>query len=130
MFCCNKHYQQKFDEKLKERLFNTYIFSNHNNNKFILLLWKDVSPYEYMDNCQRLNKTSLCEKEDFYSHLNMGDITDDYTHYFEIKGLGEYHDLHLQSDTLSLADENFRNMCLKIYELDPAKFLSAPGLAW
>ena len=26
--------------------------------------------------------------------------------------------------------ENFWNMCLKIYELDPARFLSAPGLAW
>ena len=26
--------------------------------------------------------------------------------------------------------ENFRNMCINIYELDPAKFLSAPGLAW
>ena len=40
--------------------------------------------------------------------------------------------MYVQSDTLMLADvfENFRNMCLKIYELDPAKFLSAPGLAW
>ena len=40
--------------------------------------------------------------------------------------------MHVQSDTLLLADvfENFRNMCLKIYELDSAKFLSGPGLAW
>ena len=39
--------------------------------------------------------------------------------------------MHLQSDTLLLADvfENFRNMCIKIYKLDPAKFISAPGLA-
>ena len=44
---------------------------------------------------------------------------------FEIKNLGEYHDLYVQSDTLLLADvfEKFRNMCLKMYELDPAKFL-------
>ena len=37
-----------------------------------------------------------------------------------------------QSNTLLLADvfENFQNMCLDIYELDPANFLSAPGLAW
>ena len=37
-----------------------------------------------------------------------------------------------QSDTLLLADvfENFRNMCLEIYELDPVYFVSAPGLAW
>ena len=51
---------------------------------------------------------------------------------FKIRDLGEYHDLHVQSDILLLADvlENFRNMCLEIYELDPTKFLSAPGLAW
>ena len=50
---------------------------------------------------------------------------------FEIKNLGEYHDLHLKSDTLLLADvfENFRKMCLKIYQLNPAKFLSASGLS-
>ena len=69
----------------------------------------------------------------------MEDITDaDYAHaevvckYFEMKNLGEYHDLYVQSDALLLADvfEDFRNMCLKIYELDPVKFLSAPGLAW
>ena len=26
--------------------------------------------------------------------------------------------------------ENFKDMCLEIYELDPAKFLPAPVLAW
>ena len=51
---------------------------------------------------------------------------------FEIKTLGEYHDVFVQSDTLLLAYvfENFRNMCLKIYEIDPARFLPNPGLAW
>ena len=50
---------------------------------------------------------------------------------FEIKNFGEYHDLYLKSDTLILTGvfENFRQMCLKIYHLDPVKFLSAPGLA-
>ena len=60
----------------------------------------------------------------------MEDITDaDYTHakrvckYFEIRNLEEYHDLYVQSGTLLLADvfENFRNICLEINELDPAK---------
>ena len=69
----------------------------------------------------------------------MEDITNaDYMHGkrvcqdFEIKNLGEYHDLYLKGDTLLLADviENFRKTCLKIYCLDPVKFLSAPGLAW
>ena len=50
----------------------------------------------------------------------------------EIKNLGEYYDLFVQSSTLLLADvlESFRHMCLEIYELDPENFLSAPGLAW
>ena len=51
---------------------------------------------------------------------------------FETKRRGEYHDLYVQSDTLLLADKfnSFWNMCLKIYELDPARFHSAPGLVW
>ena len=103
------------------------------------MLRQGVSPYEYMDDWEIFNQTSLPEKEDFYSHLNMEDVTDaDYDHAkevcrdFEIKNLGEHHDLYVQSDALLLADvfENFRNICLEIYELHPAKFLSAPGIAW
>ena len=43
-----------------------------------------------------------------------------------------YLDLYVQSDTLLLSDvfENFKNKCIDVYELDPAHFLSAPGLAW
>ena len=137
--CCNKNYQHKFDEKLKERFFNKYKFSNHDKNKFILVLQKGVYPYEYMDDLEKFSETSLSEKEDFYRHLNMEDITDtDYAHAkrvcnnFEIKNLGKCHDLYVQSNTLMLDDvfENFRNICLKIYKLDPAKFLSASGSAW
>ena len=76
MFVLQQKYQQKFDEKLKGRFFNTYKFSNHGNNKFILLLRKGVYPYQYMDDWERFNETSLPEKEDFYSHLKMEDITD------------------------------------------------------
>ena len=92
-----------------------------------------------MDDWEKCNETSLPEKEDFYSHLNMEDNIDvDYAHAkrfckdFEVKDLGEYHDLYVQSDTLLLADifQKFRNMCIEIYELDSAKFLSSPGLAW
>ena len=51
---------------------------------------------------------------------------------FEIKNLGEYRDLYLETDTLLEADvfENFRKMCLDVYQLDPPKFLSARGFAW
>ena len=49
-----------------------------------------------------------------------------------VKNLGEYHDLYVQSHTLLLADvfENFRNMCIAVYGLDLVYFLLAPGLAW
>ena len=69
----------------------------------------------------------------------MENITDaDYKHAknvwksFEIKKLGYYHDLYVQTNTLLLADifENFRKKCIEIWKLDPAHFLSAPGLAW
>ena len=48
------------------------------------------------------------------------------------KNVGDYHDPYVQSDTLLHADvfENFKNVCIKVYELDPAHFLSAPALAW
>ena len=109
---------------LKERFFNTYKCSDHDNNKFILLLQKGVYPYKYMDDWGKLNETSLPEKEDFYSHLDMEDITDaDYTHAksvckdLENKNLGEYQGFYVQSDILLLADvfENCRNMCLMIF---------------
>ena len=47
------------------------------------------------------------------------------------RNLGDYYDLCVQSDTFLLDDvlENVRNMCIEMYELDPAHFLSAPGLA-
>ena len=81
-------------------------------------------------------KKHYLKKEEFYTNLNVDDITDaDYMHAkrvceeFEMKNLAEYHYLYLTSDTLLLADvfEN-RKMYLKIYHLDPLKFLSAPGL--
>ena len=61
---------------------------------------KGIHPYEYMNDWEKFNETSLPKKEDFYSHLNMEDITDAvYEHAqrvckdFEIKNLGEYYDL-------------------------------------
>ena len=92
-----------------------------------------------MDSWERFNETSLPTKKPFYSELNLEDISDkDYFHVqkvwdvFEIKNLGEYHDLYVQTDTLLLAGvyEKFRDKCIEIYGLDPSYFLSAPGLAW
>ena len=105
------------------------------------MLWKGVYSYEYMNDLEKLNETSLSEKGDFYGHLNMEDITDaDYAHAKRVwnkKRMSWFswfvcHDLYVQSDTLLLADvfQNSGNMFLEVYELDPAHFLSAPRLVW
>ena len=92
-----------------------------------------------MDSWERFNKTSLPDKEAFYSKLNLKGISDkDYAHaqkvweVFEIKNLAEYHDLYVQSYILLLAYvfEDVRDKCIEIYKLDPPHFVSAPGLAW
>ena len=79
-----------------------------------------------MDSGERFDETSLPDKEAFHSSLNMENITDvDHRHAKSVfkslnnKNLGGYHDVF----------ENFRNKCIEIYELDPAHFLSASGLA-
>ena len=137
-FCRKKNYGKDFNKELIKRFANTYNFCDNDLNQFILLLRKGVYPYEYMDNWERSDET-LPGKESFYSSLNVENIDDtDYRHRnnvfkkFKLKNLGEYHDLYVQSDTLLLTDVlgNFRNMCIKVYELDPAHFLSLPGLAW
>ena len=136
---CNTYYKKKFNKELIKKFKNTYSFCNNDLNKFILLLRKGVYPYEYMDSWERFNETSLPNKKDFYSNLNMENIDGiDYRHgnnvfkSFKLENLGDYHDLYVKSDTLLLADvfENFRDMRIKVYELDPAHFVSLPGLAW
>ena len=82
-----------------------------------------------MDSWKRFKEESLSNKESFYSKLNKEHITDeDNAHAqkvwdtFKINNLGEYNDFYVF--------KSFRDKCLEIYELDPAHFLSASGLAW
>ena len=135
---CNKKTYKSID-LLIEKFSNVYSMCDDNIDKFLLLLRKGVYPYEYMNDFSKFKEKSLPNKESFYNKLNQENVTDnDYKHAqqvwytFNIKNLGKYHDLYVQSDTLLLADvfENFRNMCKKEYRLDPTHFVSAPGLAW
>ena len=75
---CKKDVSNKLGEKFKKRFKNTFKLSNNDINKIIFLLRKDVYPYKYMDEWEKFNETSLAEKEEFYSQLNMEDITDVY----------------------------------------------------
>ena len=138
-FDCKTNYNINFNNKLIDVFLNAYNFCSDDINKFMLLLRKGVYLYEYMDSFERFLETSMLDKDAFYSNLKMESITDiDYRqaknvfNKFNNNNLGDYHDLYVQSDTLLLADvfTNFRKVCFDIYELDPAHFLSAPGLAW
>ena len=62
---CNKCCPKALNEELKKKLKNTFNFSKNYINKFILLLRKGVCPYEYMDDWEKLNETTLPEKEEF-----------------------------------------------------------------
>ena len=113
--------------------------SYYSGDKFNLLARKGVYPYEYMDSLEKLKETALPPKEAFYSRPNDGGISDeDYAHAqniwktYKMKYFKDYHALYNKVDVLLLADvfENFRNNCLTNYELDPAHYYTAPGLAW
>ena len=88
---------------------------------------------------KKLDETSLPLKEAFYSKLTGEGITDeDYQHAqtvwkeFNIVSMKDYQNLYNLSDVLLLADvfENFKNICMNHYGLDPAWYVSAPGVAW
>ena len=127
------------NDVLIKRFYNTYQLSENDINKFKLLLRKGVYPYEYMDSWRRFNETKLPSKDNFYSTLNLEDISDDdYVHAinvwntFNISNLGEYHNLNVKLDTALLGDmfDNFRDKHIDTDKLDPAYFLTTPGLSW
>ena len=102
-------------------------------------LQKGVFPYDWFESLEKMSERNLPPKKSFYSKLNDCDITvKDFEHalkvwkHFKMTTFREYHDLYLKTDVLRLADvfENFRNVCMENYELDPAWSYTAPGLAW
>ena len=107
---CFREYENVKDNLTKYECLScnkdlSFKFSDNDITKFILLLRNGVYPYEYMNDWENFSETALLEKEEFCSNLNMEDITDaDYMHVkrvckdFEIKKLGEYHDLYVKSD--------------------------------
>ena len=104
-----------------------------------LIKQKGFYPYEFMDSIEKFNNTKLPPREVFYSKLSGRGISEkDYKHAlnvwntFKMKTFKDYQELYNETDVLLLADvfENFWNLCLKIYGLDPVYYFTAPGLAW
>ncbi|XP_067943085.1 uncharacterized protein [Watersipora subatra] len=111
----------------------------YSSEKLQLVSRKGVFPYEDFDDLSKLEATQLPPKEAFWSELNLRHISDeDYEHAkkvwnrFDMKTFREYLQLYLETDVLHLADvfEQFRDVCMKEYDLDPAWYYTSPGLSW
>ena len=120
---------------------NKYIYTSEafGGEKLALMKEKGVYPYDYMDSFQKFAETQLPKRDDFYSLLTNEDISEgEYEHVqkvwgtFKIKNMGQYHDLYLKSDVLLLADifENFQEIYLNTYGLNPAHYVSLPSSSW
>ena len=116
-----------------------YTSKEFQDKKLELMSQKGVYPYDYVDSFEKFNESQLPIKKDFYSILNNQHITDEDYHHaqnvwetFNIKTMGDYHDLYLKSDIILLADvfDNFRKTCLEYYKLDPCHYFTSPGLSW
>ena len=148
----NKYFKIVFKDSMKflkssvEALVNNLPKDGFNNlekyfttEQIKLLKQKGFYPYEYMDSIEKLKDTKPPPQQAFYSKLTGKGINNyNYNHVlnvwktFKMKSLKKYHEVYNITDVLLLADvfENFRDLCLKNYGLDPAHYYTAPGLAW
>ena len=116
-----------------------FMLQEFQDDKLSFMSKNGIYPYDFMDLFDKLNEPNLPTKEEFYSILTDESITDEqYKHArnvwntFNLKTMGEYHDLYLKSDILlsAVVFEIFRKTCLQYYKLDPAHYFSSPGLSW
>ena len=109
-----------------------------NEDTVELLLRKGIFPYRFLDSSEKF-QAPLPSRDSFYNTLTKETCSEkDYEHvvkvwnHFGMKTFSEYHDVYLRVDVLLLADvfENFRDLAMSNYSLDPLHFYSVPGLAW
>ncbi|GBB85764.1 hypothetical protein RclHR1_01220060 [Rhizophagus clarus] len=123
----------------KHPITSQYFKSQGYSDKQISLAFrKGIYFYDYINSHDRFLDIELPPIYEFHSILKGKISQDDYHHAqkvwktFRCKNLGEYHDLYLKIDVLSLTDvwTQFRKTCIKYYELDPSHYVSAPSLSW
>ena len=116
-----------------------YLSRVYSGKKLELVKKKNIYPYEYFNSFKKFKESKLPEIDKFFSSLKDCGISEkeyqgafDVWKVFQIKNLGEYHDLYLKTDVLLLCDvfEKFINVCLKDYGLDPCHYFSSLGLSW
>ena len=125
------------DEKRKVFKNTSKYFKD--DEQFLLMIKKGIYPYDYIDSYDKFDECLLPKKKHFYSKLNDSKCSEEeYKHalkvwrVFECNKFLDYHNIYLKSDVLLLSDiwENFRNVCYKIYKLDPCYYYTAPGLSF
>jgi len=125
------------DKKMFPNLLNQ--FKDISDEQYNYIIQKGIYPYSFMDSFDKFNLNKLPPKSAFYNDLREEEIKDsEYErantvwNLFNCKNMGDYHDLYLKTDVCILADvfENWRNICLKFYGLDPAYYFTSPSLSW
>lgn len=125
----------KFDENLTQKFKTTSRFCDWDICKFCLMLRKGIYPYKYMNSWQKFNEASrstkkwVCSKKNWmflvrYHRRSLQTRRKSMERFWK-KNLGQYYNLHVESDTLLPVDifGSFRNNSLEIYEVDPAYFI-------
>ena len=140
-FVDTMHFMASSLEKLAKNLDRSMFKHSSkyfSSDKLDLMLKKGIYPYKYMNDTEKLNETQLPPIEKFYSSLSDSNITEaEYEHAktvfekFKCRNLGEYTELYCKSTVLLLADvfENFIDVWLEKYKLDPSHYITAPALA-
>ena len=127
------------DEHSDDKYIKFKHMRSHFPDHMDILCQKGYYPYEWVDDIDKLNHIGLPEIADFYTSLKREHMkTEEYQHAQHVyktmkcKSFGDYHYLYLKCDVLLLADvfENFRDLSLEYYKLDPAHYLTLPSLAW
>lgn len=126
-------------KNLRDKQFHVLRNNFPKDEDFNRLRKKGIYPYEFMTSYDCLDLTSLPNQEQFYNSLTDTKVSnEDYNHaqdvwqHFGCHNMLNYSNLYLKTDVLLLADifENFRELCITTYDLDPAHYYTAPGLSW
>lgn len=125
--------------KVEDKKHTRINFNGLSNTVFELLTSKGIFPYDYFDGKDRFDDIALPSIEQFYSKLSNTKCSErDYAKAkivwdsLKCETFRDYHDIYLKTDVLLLADvfENFRDVCMDNYGLDPCHYITAPSIAW
>ncbi len=138
-FATYDEYVQKTDVAFLRKQFPETSAHFPNDKQFKMMIRKGVFPYNWFNDQDKLQFTSLIPKDEFYNQLKEEHISEEqYKFYkavwkeFKMTTFHEYYDLYLTTDVLLLTDicAWYKQESLYTYGLDPFWFLTSPSMAW